>query len=261
MSDPCILREVHGDIARITIAREPHRNALDDAAVAALARAFEGLAGVAGLRAAVLTGAGERSFCAGYDLGCIDPTQNPSGDLPDDRFARATRAVLDSPVPVIAALRGGAWGGGLDLAVACDLRIAHPDLHIAMTPCRLGLVYRQQGLQRFVARIGPQATRRLFLLAEPIGATEALRLSIVDALDPNPLELAMAWARAIARNAPLAVAGVRDTLAALEIDPGLADPNTRQRLEAQRRAAFTSSDLIRGLEAARQRRTPSFDGD
>ena len=261
MSDGCILREVHGDIARITIAREPHRNALDDSAVASLVRAFQDLAGIAGLRAVVLTGAGERSFCAGYDLGCIDPHQDPSGDLPDDRFAHATHAVSNSPVPVIAALRGGAWGGGLDLALACDLRIAHPDTSVAMPPCRLGLAYRQQGLQRFVARIGPQATRRLFLLAEPIGAVEALRLGIVDALDPNPLDLATAWARTIGRNAPLAVAGVRDALAALESDPSLADPNTRQRLEAQRRAAFTSADLSRGLEAARQRRTPSFEGD
>lgn len=247
--------------ARVTIARASCRNALDDQAIEALVDCFEGLRGRSGLRAVVLTGAGERCFCAGYDIAGIDPDQDPEAPLPDDRFAAATQAVLDCPVPVVAALRGGAWGGGLDLALACDLRVAHPDVRLAMTPCRLGLVYRHQGLQRFVARIGAQATRRLFLTALPIEADEALRLGVVDAVAPEPLDLASAWATAIATNGPLAVAGVRAALAALERDPGLSDPATVADLHADRLRAFTSTDLRRGLEAARQRRVPSFVGD
>ncbi len=256
-----IHRETQGSIARITIQREAWRNALDDAAVAELAACMHSLREHPGLRAAVLTGAGERSFCAGYDIGGIDPQQSLEQPLPDDRFAVVTQATLDCCVPVVAALRGGAWGGGLDLALACDLRVAHPDARLAMTPCRLGLVYRAQGLQRFAARIGIQATRRLFLTAEPIDATEALRLAVVDAVDPDPMGRALAWAQAIAANAPLAVAGVRSTLAAIERDPSLGDPVLRARLDAQRRRAYASADLARGLEAARARRTPAFEGE
>ncbi len=84
---------------------------------------------------------------------------------------------------------------------------------------------------------------------------------IIDAVDPDPVALATTWARSIAGNAPLAIAGVRDALAALERDPGLGDAATRQRLDTQRRAAFGSADLSRGLEAARQRRPPHFEGD
>jgi enoyl-CoA hydratase/carnithine racemase len=247
--------------ALVTIAREGARNALDDHTIQAFVGCFMGLRGRPGLRAVVLTGAGEHSFCAGYDIACIDPDQPLEDPLPDDRFATATQAVLDSPVPVVAALRGGAWGGGLDLALACDLRVAHPGVRLAMTPCKLGLVYRHQGLQRFAARIGLQATRRLFLTATTIGADEALRLGIVDAVDPDPLALAQAWAGTIASNAPLAVAGVRAALAALERDPALGDPTTAAALHAQRLRAFASTDLRRGLEAAEQRRSPAFEGD
>lgn len=261
MGSPAILLDVRDGIALITVAREKHRNALDDDAVEELSNVFRGLGRRHGLRAAVLTGAGDRSFCAGYDLSAIDPDQPVDRPLPDERFARTTQAVLASPVPVVAALQGGAWGGGLDLALACDFRVAHPDAKVAMTPCRLGLVYRWQGLQRFAARIGVQATRRLFLLAEPIPASEALRLGIVDALDPQPRARALAWAGAIAGNAPLAVAGVRSTLAALEVDPSLGEPHTLARLEEQRRGAFASADLRRGLEAALHRATPAFEGD
>ncbi len=261
MPEATIHQAIQDGIVQITIDRQGRRNALDDEAVVALARCFEDLGTLPGVRAAVLTGAGDRSFCAGYDIRCIDPDQPPDDPLPDDRFAVATRAVVTCGVPVVAALRGGAWGGGLDLALACDLRVAHPEVSLAMTPCRLGLVYRHQGLRRFAARIGVQATRRLFLTAEPIGAAEALRLGVIDAIDRDPLDRAQRWATSIATNAPMAVAGVRAALAALEADPALTDPATRQRLTAQRRAAFASQDLRRGLEAARARCTPEFEGE
>jgi enoyl-CoA hydratase/carnithine racemase len=251
---------VQGGVALITIARAEHRNALDDVAIDALADCLRALESP-GVRAAVITGAGERSFCAGYDIACIDPDQDPAAPLPDDRFAVATQAVLDSPVPVVAAIRGGAWGGGLDLALACDLRVCHPEALLAMTPCRLGLIYRAEGLQRFSARVGVQATRRLFLTADPVQGPEALRLGLVDVLDSDPLGRARSWAQSVARNAPFAVAGVRQALAALERDPSLSDPAVRERLLRQRRAAFASGDLRRGLAAALERKPPSFEGD
>ncbi len=261
MSARSIRLEIDGPLARLTIDRPQARNALDDVAIEAFVEALRGLDRWPGLRAVLLAGAGERCFCAGYDLCGIDPEQDPQAPLPDDRFAAATQALLDCPLPVVAALCGGAWGGGLDLALACDLRVGEPGMRLAMTPCRLGLVYRPEGLQRMAARIGPQATRRLFLLAEAIDGHEALRLGIVDALDPHPRARAEAWARRIAENAPLAIAGVRATLRTLERDPSLASPELRRDLERQRRAAFRSTDLRRGLEAARSRRPPRFEGD
>jgi enoyl-CoA hydratase/carnithine racemase len=260
LSPRSIRLELDGPLARLTIDRPQARNALDDQAIEQLVAAFHEIALHPALRAVLIRGAGERCFCAGYDMSAIDPEQALDRPLPDDRFARATQAVLDSPVPVVAALQGGAWGGGLDLALACDLRVGDPGLRVAMTPCRLGLIYRHQGLQRMAARIGAQATRRLFLLAEAIDADEALRLGIIDAVDHATVARAEAWARRIASNAPLAIAGVRDTLRALERDPSLGDPRLREELLARRQAAFASRDLRRGLEAARSRRPPHFEG-
>jgi enoyl-CoA hydratase len=246
----------------ITVERPGSRNAFDDRLVESwVARLAELAAGSP--RAAVITGAGD-AFCAGYDVRGIDPDQDPDLPLPDARFERVIRAVEALPCPSIAALNGDAFGGGLDLAMACDLRVVAPAAKLAMTPCRLGLSYSADGVARFVAKLGAPLARRLFLTALPIDAAEAHRLGIAElagsaeALLPRALELA---AR-VASNAPLAVRGTRATIAALEasIARSLTE-ETRALLEEMRRRAFRSGDLKEGLAAMSEKRAPRFRGE
>ena len=245
----------------VTIDRPGFRNAFDDRLIDAwVARLGELAAGSP--HAAVITGAGD-AFCAGYDVRGIDPGQDPSQPLPDTRFERAIRAIEALPCPTIAMVNGDAFGGGVDLALSCDLCLAAPGVKLAMTPCRLGLVYSAEGVARLIAKLGGPLTRRMLLTASPIDVAEMAKagaLEIVeerDALLPAALELA---AR-IASNAPLAVRGTRETISAVErsLASGLTD-DARALLHELRIRALQSDDLKEGLAAFRDKRPPRFEG-
>lgn len=253
--------ERRGSVALITLQRSDRRNALDDAAVAALVAALAALAEDPQPLAVVLTGAGERSFCAGYDLDCVDPDQPRHDPLPDERFAAAIHAVEGLPCPAVAALNGDAYGGGLELALACDLRVAHAGLELAMTPCRLGLLYSPQGLERFRRRLGGPLTRRLFLTAAALDATEAHRVQLVDELvaPGRVLPRALELAAEIAANAPLAVQGTRRVLQRLDTGRAL-DSLELTGLRDARLATLRSDDLREALLAFREGRRPRFEG-
>ena len=125
----------------------------------------------------VLTGAGG-AFSAGYDIGNLTPER--LADVLIHPFEAALAALDDVPVPVVAALGGHAFGGGLELAMACDLRVCAPGAKLGMPPARLGVVYSHTGLRRFVDAIGTARTRELFLTARPVGADEALAWGMVN---------------------------------------------------------------------------------
>jgi enoyl-CoA hydratase len=250
-----------GSVVLVTIDRPEARNAFDEPLIDLFAARLGEVAALSP-RAVVLTGVGE-VFSAGYDVNEIDPAQADGEALPDVRFERVTRAVEALPCPVIAALNGDAFGGGLDLALACDLRLAVPTARLAMTPCRLGLVYSPIGIARFVAKLGPTLARRMYYTAAPIAVVEAAALGIAEIAEPREalLPAALALAAQIARNAPLAVRGTREAILALERAPVAAlTEDERARIEALRRGAFRSDDLKEGLAAFSQKRTPRFSG-
>jgi enoyl-CoA hydratase/carnithine racemase len=196
----------------------------------------------------IVTGSGERCFCAGYDILEIDPNQPETEPLPDVRFEPVVRAVEEFGAPVIAAMNGDAYGGGLDLALACDLRVARAGIAVAMTPCRLGLVYSAGGIARFCTKLGSALTRRLFLTALPLTDAEAHRRGVVDELVDGALlmERSIHLAREITRCSPVALRGTRYTIA--QVERGRADRNdVKKQVEQFRRAAFTSPDLVENL--------------
>ena len=123
----------------------------------------------------ILTGAGD-VFSAGYDIGNLTPEKLADRDLLTHPFEAALAALDAVAVPVVAAMNGHAFGGGLELALACDLRVCAPRAKLGMPPARLGVVYSHTGLQRFVDAIGSARTRELFLTAQPIDAATALAL-------------------------------------------------------------------------------------
>ncbi|MEM9012731.1 MAG: enoyl-CoA hydratase-related protein [Pseudomonadota bacterium] len=226
-------------------------NALTFAAMGALAEAVEAAGADPTLRVLVLTGTG-RSFCAGAaldEVGGADMTRNPLPALSD--------AIERVNLPTIAALNGGVYGGGVEIALACDFRVAVADVRMQIPAGRLGIHYPAEGIERVLRRVGPQVTRRLFLLGERIEGEALQALGAVDRLVPaEAFETAVAeLAEEIASRAPRALRGMKQTIE--EAARGRLD---RPAAEARVQACFASEDHAEGLAAAREKRMPRFRG-
>lgn len=239
--------EIEDAVARVRLARPEVRNALDRPMLQALRGVLEEVAATPGVRCVVLEGAGE-SFCAGGDLRTVRDqsvaeTMALNGELLD------VADLLDElPVPSIAALHGDALGGGMELALACTVRVATPDARLGFPEVRLGLIPAGGGTARLPAVVGRGAALRLLLTGTIVSAAEALRLGLVDEVGS-----AADMARAVAANGPLAV---RTVLELLRADVGRAVAAA----EAALPAVLGSGDAREGVRAFSQRRTPSFTG-
>jgi enoyl-CoA hydratase/carnithine racemase len=246
-----------GAVLVLRIANEARANALDDGILDALVAALQEDRR-RDARALVLTAAGSRTFSSGYDLGEI-AAGGRTAEVEDAerRVLEAAAAIERCPCPVVCALNGGAYGAGLQLAMACDWRIASRAARFAMPPARLGLVYAPEGLRAFVDAVGTGHARELFLTARAIDAERALRIGLVnDVVEPAEVEpRALESARAAAACAPLALAGTKAFLRAIAGDASAGAPAADLR-----RRAFASEDLAEGLSAFHQKREPRFRG-
>jgi enoyl-CoA hydratase/carnithine racemase len=244
----------------LRIANETRANALDEAILDDLVSLLEGPR-PAGVRAVLLAGAGDRHFSAGLDLG-DRPAEELAAHIREGerRLGLIAAAIARCPAPVIGVLNGAAFGGALEIAIACDWRIARRGAVLAMPAARLGVVYAADGLRRFVAAMGPARTRRLFLTGTPVDADEALAIGLVDVVvaEEGLWEAARAAAADVARAAPLAVAGTRAIVRALE--DGAPAASVDGIADGWRARAFGSEDLREGLRAFRERRPPDFRG-
>lgn len=255
------IEEPQAGVARLTISNPEKRGALDPPLLEALAAAL----GRLDARCVVLTGEG-RAFCAGYDIGALMADGYDDGDgageVGGHPFPTALAAIETYPYPVIAALNGYAIGGGLELAIACDLRIASDGVQLGMPPAKLGVVYAHAGLNRFVTTIGAARTRELFLTGRRIDAVTAERWGLVnEVVAPERLEQAtLALAGEIAANAPLSLRGNKAAIGAVVAAAGALDDATAHALDAECRAAFASEDLREGLLAFAQKRAPVWRG-
>jgi enoyl-CoA hydratase len=248
-----------GSVRELALSHPARRNALTDGLLIRLAEEWT-RAAHEGMRCILLRGEGDRAFSSGYDLNAL-PATGDGTELPDAQLETTLDAIEQGPLPSVALLNGHAFGGGLDLAARCDLRIAVEGSLLGMPPARLGLVYAPRGLARFQALLGPGATRRLFLTGAPISAAEALRLGLVDEVCPtlaDAEERALTCAEEIAANAPLALFGLRRILGELE-RAALAGVDA-PKAETMRRVAFASADAREGREAFLAKRPPVFGG-
>jgi enoyl-CoA hydratase/carnithine racemase len=209
----------------------------------------------------VLTGEG-RAFCAGYDIEELLREGYDDGAASAHPFPAALAAIEAYPYPVLAALNGATIGGGLELAIACDLRIAADTVQLGMPPAKLGVVYATAGLNRFLTTIGAARTRELFLTGRRIDAVTAERWGLVnDVVEAEALpDAALALAAEVAANAPLSLRGNKAGIRALVAARGELDHPTAAALEAERRAAFESEDLREGLRAFGEKRAPTWRG-
>jgi enoyl-CoA hydratase/carnithine racemase len=246
-------------ILRLTISNPTKRNALDQAILDGIATALDGV----DARCVVLTGA-DGMFSSGYDI----------GDIPDDVFAVEAERLVAHPftdalealdacdVPTVAALTGHTIGGGLELALACDLRIAADGILLGMPPAKLGLVYSHTGLRRFIDAIGVPRTRELFLVGRNVDARTALAWGMVnEVVGPADLEEAtLGWATELAGNAPLSTSGNKRVIRELLRAQGPLDPDIERELVELRRACFASDDMREGVRAFGEKRPARWKG-
>ncbi|HYG67353.1 MAG TPA: enoyl-CoA hydratase-related protein [Anaeromyxobacteraceae bacterium] len=250
-----------GGVRVLTIDNRAKRNALDFALLDALADACAA-AGRDGVRCLVLRGAGDDAFSSGFDLDAMGD-RSARGERPDEAVERAGEALESVPCPTVAFLNGAAYGGGLELAVTCDLRVARAGVRLGMPAARLGVVYPEPGLRRFAELLGPARVRELFFTARAIDAETALAWGLVSRVEPADAAEAAALALAdeIAAQAPLAVTGTKRILRLLAAarERGLTDAE-RAEVAELRRLAFESEDLAEARRARAEKRPPRFRG-
>jgi enoyl-CoA hydratase/carnithine racemase len=257
-----LLDEPREGVARLSIHNPKKRNALDHEILDALERAVR----KSEARCLILTGS-ERMFSAGYDIGDMDAVDDSvfaseAETLVAHPFTAAIEALEAYPYPTVAALSGHTIGGGLEVALSCDLRVAGDWIKLGMPPAKLGLVYSHTGLQKFIDAVGVARTRELFLLGRNIDAQTALSWGLVnrvvaeDELEDAALELAAE----LAANAPLSLAGNKRVIRELLAARGELSEEVEAELIELRRQCFVSNDFREGVRAFGEKRAPRWTG-
>jgi len=246
-------------VARLTVDNPAKRNALDHEILDAFASTLPSL----DARCLLVTAAGP-VFSAGYDIGNLPREQfaDTAEALVAHPFHEAIEALDAYPFPSVAALNGHAIGGGLELALTCDLRVASEEARLGMPPARLGLVYSHTGLRRFVDAIGAPRTRELFFTARSVSAPTALQWGLVNEIvSPDEVEArGVEYTARIAANAPLSLRGNKRALRELLAAEGDLDPQVERELVELREACFRSEDFLEGVRAFAEKRAPRWHG-
>jgi enoyl-CoA hydratase len=256
MSDPVRL-EVSGGIATITLARPEKLNALDDVMVELLGRYADAIDSDRSVRAVILTGEG-KAFCTGGDIaawGGLSPLDMGQG------WVRSGHRVFDKLArmkpPVIAALNGHALGGGLELAIAADIRICEAQAKIGLPECGLGMIQGWSGTQRLVRRLGSSVARRLALTGEVFTAETALSLAVVDQV--VDMGTALTQARVVAER--ILTRGPVATLVAKQLINAAEDEDRDATIEALASSVVSYTDDVKeGVTAFQEKRIPRYQG-
>lgn len=249
-------------VARLRISNPERRNALDHEILDAIAEALPPLAAGIETRCVLITGA-PPVFSAGYDIATIPEAtfERDAESLVAHPFHAAMEAITSHPWPTLAAINGHCLGGGLELAITCDLRIAAAGAKLGMPPAKLGLIYGHTGLRKFLDTIGLARTKELFLTGRNFEAARAEEFGLVNEvvadgrLEAESVELAAE----IAANAPLSVRGNKHAIDLLNTSPVLGDQQEAG-LIALRESCFPSEDLREGIRAFAEKRRPQWKG-
>jgi enoyl-CoA hydratase len=251
-------------VCTLTLNRPEKRNSLSPALLEQLTETLQALSVDDSVRTLIIRGAGDKVFCAGYDLGAISVTDSGAEEqmtTADNPFERAMDAIIRYPYPVIAQVNGHAFGGGCDLVATCDIRVGADDVKMGMVPAKLGVVYSLNGLRRFTSAVGLNHARQMFFTGRTYSADDLHHFGLLDYRVPRP-ELGTftrSLAAEIAANAPLSLKGIKHNLNILTHAAPI-DPDLRQAAERLVREAFLSADFKEGQNAFFEKRTPQFNG-
>jgi enoyl-CoA hydratase/carnithine racemase len=249
-------------VARLTLSNPAKRNVLDHDVLDALSAVLPRLDAGIETRCILITGE-PPVFSAGYDIGSI-PAESFERDaerLVAHPFHAAMAAVHRHPWPTVAAINGHCLGGGLELAVSCDLRIAARGAKLGMPPAKLGLIYGHTGLRKFIETVGLPRTKELFLTGRNFDAARAEEIGLVhEVTDDGDLpDAGVRLAASVAANAPLSMRGNKRMIEVLAANPVL-DERQEAELVALRESCFASEDFREGIDAFAQKRRPQWRG-
>jgi enoyl-CoA hydratase/carnithine racemase len=249
-------------VARIRISNPERRNALDHEILDGLAELLPRLDDGIATRCVMIVGA-PPAFSAGYDIASIPAPsfERDAEALVAHPFHAAMEALAAHPWPTVAAINGHCLGGGLELAITCDLRICAAGAKLGMPPAKLGLVYGHTGLRKFLDTVGLPRTKELFLTGRNFAAARAEEIGLVhEVVDDDALEdVAVELAAVVAANAPLSMRGNKRAIETLNRNPVLSEAQERELVEL-REACFSSEDLREGIVAFGEKRKPRWQG-
>ena len=254
---PGALTERRGNTLLITINRPDARNAVNSAVSIGVGDALQQAQDDPEIRAVVITGSGDKSFCAGADLKALSRGENiMHPDHPEWGFAGFVEHYIDKPV--IAAVNGTALGGGSEISLGSDLVVAASSAQFGLPEVKRGLVAAAGGMFRIVDQLPRKIAMQLLVTGDPITADEAARWGLVNQVvaDGTVVDAALALADRITVNAPLAVQASKRV--ALGVDDGVITPESAawKRSNREMRTVFSSEDAMEGPLAFAQKRAP-----
>lgn len=254
---PDILHNVDGHVATITLSNEGRYNAMSLSMWVKLADTLAALDANREVRVLVLRGDGEKAFVSGADISEFGAQRSDARGVAayDEAVSRAQGALSAFRCPVIAAISGICYGGGLGLILACDLRYGSPSAKFRMPAARLGLGYAFSGMKRMVAVLGAARASEIFYTARVYGAHDAVHMGLLASVHEDVFGYAALTASEIAANAPLTLRAAK-----LAVNALLAEATDTAKVDAAVDACFTSSDYTEGREAFAAKRPPRFTG-
>ena len=248
-------------VARVTLNQPARRNAMRLSMWEQMRDSLADLAQDSKVRVVVVTGAGDKAFCAGADISEFDDWRgDPARAAEYDMVTHdACEALANFPKPTIARIVGSCIGGGFELALLCDIRLCSADARFAVTPARLGLGYNLHDTELLVDRIGAPATREILFTGRIYSPAEALRLGVVNRVsDEGQLDaLVDSYVADIAQNAPITVQASKAIIAQAARPPGDRDEQLCQRWVDR---CYASEDFQEGRRAFAEKRRPTFTG-
>lgn len=249
---PGVHLAIENAIATLTLNIPERHNALNGDNIDQLCGHLENIAKNPGIRVLIVTGSGNKTFCAGAALDQLD-----SGAIDGDHFAAMTDKLAALSIPTIAALNGSAYGGGSEIGLACDFRIGVKGMRVFVPPARIGLCYPVKGIERFVQTLGVNTAKRLLLASEEFNAEQLLEIAYLTQLVERDqlTQTASELAQRMAGYAPLAVQAMKQIcqqVAAATFD--------RKTANTIAQACNNSADLKEGMLATREKRKPVFTG-
>jgi enoyl-CoA hydratase len=260
-ADGKILQSVTDGVGVITFNNPAKRNAMSLDMWEGLGNALIELRDNDDVRVVIMVGAGDKAFVSGADISQFEKVRhNAAASEEYSKKSEAQRALLANyPKPIIACIRGFCLGGGMQVAMAADIRVASDNSQFGIPAAKLGIAYGYDGLRHLVSLVGPSWARLIMYTGMKIDAAEALRIGLVDRVSPDAelWDATMEIARTISGNAPLAIKAAKITIAQVLKDPDKRDMAAIKQVGTD---CMDSADFREGRQAFMEKRKPKFTG-